>query len=355
MNRPPNATPTQHSIQHTIAAYQVVQMLMAIEDEDQRAAVLRRAGILPALLESKLARVTQTQFARLMTALVRHHRDEFWGLSTTPLPLGSFAMGCRMLVGHRKLGDAVRAGLRYYHALLPDFVPRLLVSDGVAYLRMSPRHTLNDRQAYAVRVFMFLSYGVMCWLAARRIPVDEVVYQDSDVARRSDASKLFQAPILLMAGEWGYRFDAKWLELPVVQNKESVEEFLHQAPACLLVKYRDQASLTERIRRMLRRYLAEEMPSLEAVSDMLATTPQTLRRRLQREGQGYQMIKDALRRDVAVEYLTQSDLPLLEVAARVGFSEASTFHRAFKAWTGLTPGAYRQAHNEPAADEALTG
>ncbi|MEY3521533.1 MAG: HTH-type transcriptional regulator VirS, partial [Pseudomonadota bacterium] len=99
----------------------------------------------------------------------------------------------------------------------------------------------------------------------------------------------------------------------------------------------------------------EEMPSLEVVSDMLATTPQTLRRRLQREGQGYQMIKDALRRDVAVEFLTQSDLPLLEVAARVGFSEASTFHRAFKAWTGLTPGAYRQAHNEPAADEALTG
>jgi AraC-like DNA-binding protein len=52
---------------------------------------------------------------------------------------------------------------------------------------------------------------------------------------------------------------------------------------------------------------------------------------------------------VAVEFLTQSDLPLLEVAARVGFSEASTFHRAFKGWTGLTPGAYRQAHNLPNA------
>jgi AraC-like DNA-binding protein len=348
MTRPPNTPP----IQHTIAAYQVVQMLLASDGEEARASVLRRAGIAPALLESKLARVTQSQFARLMTALMRHHRDEFWGLGSVPLPLGSFAMCGRMLVGHRRLGDAVRAGLRYYHALLPDFVPRLQVNQGVAYLRMSPRHALNDRQAYAVRVFMFLSYGVMCWLAARRIPVDEVVYQDSDVARRSDASRLFQAPIHLVDGEWGYRFDAKWLELPVVQNKESVEIFLRQAPACLIVKYRDQASFSERIRRLLRRYLTEEMPSLEAVSDMLATTPQTLRRRLQREGQGYQMIKDALRRDVAVEFLTQSELPLLEVAAQVGFSEASTFHRAFKAWTGLTPGAYRQAHNEPAEAEA---
>ena len=57
---------------------------------------------------------------------------------------------------------------------------------------------------------------------------------------------------------------------------------------------------------------------------------------------------------MAVEYLTQTNLPLLEVAAKVGFSEASTFHRAFKGWTGLTPGAYRQAHNEPVKHVALS-
>lgn len=342
-------TPPQHSQpQHTIAIHQVVHMLLGLDGAEARATVLRRAGISPAMLESDLARVTQSQFARLMNALMRQQRDEFWGLGSKPLPLGTFASCCRMLVGYRQLGEALRAGLRYYHSILPDFVPRLHVSDGVAYLRLNALQSLTPRQTYAVRVFLFLSYGVMCWLAARRIPVDEVVYQESEVIRRSDASRLFQASIRMSDSEWGYRFPAKWLELPVVQNLESVEEFLHQAPACLLVKYRDQASLTERIRRMLRKYLAEEMPSLEAISEMLATTPQTLRRRLQREGQGYQRIKDALRRDVAVAYLTQSELPLLEVAAKVGFSEASTFHRAFKGWTGLTPGAYREAHNEPA-------
>ena len=56
---------------------------------------------------------------------------------------------------------------------------------------------------------------------------------------------------------------------------------------------------------------------------------------------------------MVVEFLTQTDLPLLEVAAKVGFSEASTFHRAFKGWTGLTPVAYRQAHNEPVEVEAV--
>ncbi|WP_350297218.1 AraC family transcriptional regulator [Limnohabitans sp. Rim8] len=70
-----------------------------------------------------------------------------------------------------------------------------------------------------------------------------------------------------------------------------------------------------------------------------------------REGQGYQLIQDALRRDVAVQYLTQTALSLPEVAAKLGFSEASTFHWAFKGWTGLTPGAYRQAHKESGDDD----
>jgi hypothetical protein len=58
--------------------------------------------------------------------------------------------------------------------------------------------------------------------------------------------------------------------------------------------------------RLLRRCRAEKMPLIEADSD----TPQSLNRRLQREGQGFQMIKDALSRDVAVEFFIQSDLPL---------------------------------------------
>ncbi|UUZ65798.1 helix-turn-helix domain-containing protein [Polaromonas sp. P1-6] len=43
-----------------------------------------------------------------------------------------------------------------------------------------------------------------------------------------------------------------------------------------------------------------------------------------------------------MEYLARPELTLPDIANRLGFSEASTFHRAFKGWTGLSPGAYRQ-------------
>lgn len=330
-------------VQHTIAISQVVQILQGVRARGMDwPRVLRRAGIAPALLEAPLSRVTQAQYASLIFELRRLTRDELWGLCEHPLPVGSFAMGCQLLVQCKTLGEAMHTGLRYYHQQLRDFVPRLQVSDGVACCRLSARGPNNPGLIYAQRAFMFFGFGLACWLVARRIPLLEVVYTHPESALRSDASRLFQTQVRFQPDWMGFRFDAHWLDLPVVQNPESLRDFLRQAPTSLLVKYRDQTSLTERIRRLLRRYLAEEMPSLDDVSRSLAMTPQTLRRRLQREGQGYQAIKDSLRRDVAVEYLSRPDLTLIDIANRLGFSEASTFHRAFKGWTGLAPGVYRQ-------------
>ena len=48
-----------------------------------------------------------------------------------------------------------------------------------------------------------------------------------------------------------------------------------------------------------------------------------------------------LRRDVAIEFLSDPQLTLPEIANRLGFAEASSFQRAFKAWTGFAPGVYR--------------
>ncbi len=73
-------------------------------------------------------------------------------------------------------------------------------------------------------------------------------------------------------------------------------------------------------------------------------TPEALRRGWRGEGRGYQSIKCSLGRDARIAFLENTDLSLQQVALRVGFSEPSTFHRAFKKWTGVAPGEYRQPH-----------
>lgn len=334
--------------QHTVAILQVQHILQGVRAQGGDVALLlRRAGIAPALLESPLSRVTLAQYAALVQAIARRLGDELWGLCRQPVPLGFFAQTCRLLVHCRTLEDALRTGLQAYHRQLSDFTPRLSVAQGVATVRLVSRGPRDPQFGYADRTFCFFTYGLASWLVARRIPVQEVMYRPMDQGHSSDGERLFQAPLVYAYPEVGFRFDAQWLSLPVVQTPETLREFLRQAPSSLLVRFRGDSTLTERIRRLLRRHLAGELPSLEAVSQSLAMAPQTLRRRLREEGQGFQAIKDELRRDAAIAYLAQPALTLPEIATRLGFSEASTFHRAFKGWTGQSPGVYRQTRLDP--------
>jgi AraC-like DNA-binding protein len=336
------ASTSRGSTRQTIAIGQVQQIVLGARRAGRNCDVLlQRAGIPPELLASPLARVSQAQYAALIFQLRHSLRDELWGLCRRPLPLGSFAAVCRLAVGCRTLDEALRAGLRHHRLLLSDFTPRLQVDGGIARMSLTPKVAVDPLLGYAMRAFAFLAYGLVCWLVARRLPLLLVDQQISEVERIGDAPQLFQAP-LHHGLRTGWRFEARWLSLPIVQTPESLAGFLDQAPASLLLKYQDDSRLSERIRRLLRRHLGGPMPSLEAVGAQLAITPQTLRRRLRDEGTGFRAIRDDLLRDAAIDHLTRPGLTLPEIAVQLGFSEASTFHRAFKSWTGLAPGAYRQ-------------
>lgn len=332
--------------QHTVAIQQVRLILQGAQHQGLATApLLQRAGIPAALLGAPLARVSQAQYALLIRVLRRQLRDELWGLCSQALPVGSFGACAAQLVHCRSLHEAWRLGFRHCHALLADFVPRLLVQGGVArvqLVRRSPPDTpLNPRLDYAQKAFLLFAFGLACWLVARRVPLLGVDY--TEPSPRSDSSRVYQAPIRHDQPHVGLQFDASWLDLPVVQHPQSLRSFLAGAPANLLIKYRDASSVSERIRRLLQRQLgAADLPSIDAVSAALAMTPQTLRRRLRDEGHGFQALKDALRRDTAIACLARPELALIDIAQQLGFSEASTFARAFKQWTGVAPGEYRQ-------------
>ena len=62
--------------------------------------------------------------------------------------------------------------------------------------------------------------------------------------------------------------------------------------------------------------------------------------RLLEESSSYQKVKDGMRRDLALTKLVQEGCSVSEVAELVGYSEARSFTRAFRNWTGLSPREY---------------
>jgi AraC-like DNA-binding protein len=132
--------------------------------------------------------------------------------------------------------------------------------------------------------------------------------------------------------------------MPLLQDERTLKHFLERSPADLLSRPDEGDSLSSQLRRLLSRDNAR-WPDLEAVAAHLHISPQTLRRHLREEGTSFQELKDQLRRDIAIYHLGRADLSLQQIAEQLGFSEPSAFHRAFKKWTGVTPGAYRAQEN----------
>jgi AraC-like DNA-binding protein len=83
--------------------------------------------------------------------------------------------------------------------------------------------------------------------------------------------------------------------------------------------------------------------TLTEVARRLGLSRPVFARRLASSGTRFQELKDSLRRDRALALLSESSMSTEEIAASLGFSASSAFQRAFRAWTGTSPGAYRRA------------
>ncbi|MEM6490576.1 MAG: helix-turn-helix domain-containing protein, partial [Pseudomonadota bacterium] len=98
-----------------------------------------------------------------------------------------------------------------------------------------------------------------------------------------------------------------------------------------------------RIRAQIAEALSDGPPSIAEVARRLGVSTRTLQRRLSENGVAFQILRDGARRDLAETLLRKTQYGLSEVAFLTGFSEQSSFNRAFKRWNGQTPAAFRQA------------
>jgi AraC-like DNA-binding protein len=330
---------------HTVPAQMVHLILegLVIRGSDIDS-VLHRAGISPALLESATARVSTWQYAGLMRTLRRVTRDELWGLCSRPVPPGTFATACAGTIHCRTLGDAIMMGLGHYRLFLADFSPRLYQDKaaGDASIRLNRRLPPSGPHDFVGATFLFHLAQVASWLIGQRIPIRRVEIARPQASRQDMVAKLLDAPVQYGAPSTALHFDARWLSRPVIQNPGTLADFLSQVPRNLILPYRNPVSAGERVRNSLKPFLGGPLPDLSTVAGQLNISPATLRRRLRDEGLHFQQIKDELRRDAAVAQLLHGHQSITAVAGHLGFSEASTFHRAFKQWTGVSPGEYRQ-------------
>jgi len=131
------------------------------------------------------------------------------------------------------------------------------------------------------------------------------------------------------------------LDAPQPFVDESLWRLLKRRADELLVQERARELLHERVKQVLRHEVDLGSVNPCTIARRLGVSPRSLRRRLGDEGHSLSALADQVRRELALSELSNPEIPIKRIADRVGFSEVSAFHRAFKRWTGVTPARYR--------------
>lgn len=304
--------------------------------------LLHAAGIAPALLADPRARVTAEQAARMVRVLIAATDDEFMALGPYPSKRGTFAMMCHAAVHSSDLRSALLRATKFYE-LFPG-TPRFKIRyhAGEARVELQIRG-VRDPDHFMCEGIMIIWHGFSSWLIGRRIPLLRMEFRYPRPPHSTEYDLVFGCRSHFGSKLTAATFDRKFLDMPVVRDQGALTDFLLHAPADLAAAPDYTTSAGESVRRILAFASPARMPSLEAVAAQLSTSPQTLRRRLAEEGTSFRQRKDELRRDIAIESLTEGPDTVEDIAERLGYADPSAFHRAFKRWTGTSPGSYRDA------------
>ncbi|MFD2937654.1 helix-turn-helix transcriptional regulator [Spirosoma flavum] len=133
------------------------------------------------------------------------------------------------------------------------------------------------------------------------------------------------------------------LALPIPTADPQLLALLEPHAAALLARLNELPALADRVRHELLRLLVQSEPSLEAVAEALSLSPRILQGQLRQDGHTYQQLLDEVRRELAERHLGDHIPSIKDIALLLGFAEPSVFIRAFRRWTGQTPGTFRRA------------
>jgi AraC-like DNA-binding protein len=302
--------------------------------------ILRQVGMSPALLGIPQARVSAKQYGALWRHVALTLDDELFGQDSRRMKAGTFAMVCHSALGCDSLRQALDRCLRFFRLILDDISGNLHIGAFESGLRLVERG--ETRRVFGQECLLMLLHGLACWLIGRRIPITRAEFGYAEPLHSAEYRSMYTSELSFKSQHTTIFFESKYLESKVVQNHRTLKDFLKTAPEGILVKYKNVPGLAAKVRSHLRESLATKPPELNAMAAKMNATSATFRRRLHREGTSYRLIKDQLRRDLAISYVTDSDRSTTEIGWDLGYAERSSFERAFKQWTGATPGQFRR-------------
>ncbi len=252
---------------------------------------------------------------------------------------GPFSVLGYLLQSSATLGDALNAALRYQRLVGEGGELQLQTRD--EELRVVYRPVHPELPATRTRVLALMVFWVhMMAPLVQHLRLLRAEFTHPQPEDEQPYAIAFNSPVLFNCTDYALVLPLALRDAPLIQANLPLQTLLRQHAEALLARLPSEG-LVARVVTLLGAQLSHGEPDRAELARTLNLSERTLQRRLADEGSSYQQLLSDTRQQLAQRYLDDGQLPAAEIALLLGYSEPSVFFRAFRNWTGVTPGEYR--------------
>lgn len=304
--------------------------------------LLQNTGISPEQLSDPAARLTYQQILLLAGNLVREYPAETLGLDLgKAININQFGMLGYAILSCADLRSALRLGLKYHSLVDPAFTFEVVDQGETTAVRLTSHIPLEHMYRLMCDVFIAIFATLARFLTGKEINAREVHLNHPVPSYAHEYQGLFNCPVLFDQPRTEFIIDSILLDTPLAMADQATAAMAESQCEEILARMGPKEGIVAKVRRILLSNPGT-FPPVDVVASHLATSTRTLSRSLQDVGTSYQRILDEVRKEMAIEYLRNSSLPIEEIAALVGYSDPSNFRKAFRRWTQHAPSYYRE-------------
>jgi AraC-like DNA-binding protein len=308
-----------------------------------RGKILRMAGLGEEDLADPDGRVPLERLVATWQATASLTGDERLGLhmgaSTTVRQLG--LMGYAMAHSDT-FRDACRIGARYSRIIQEAAAVTFEENDECGWLRVSPAPVL-DVIRHPVDARLALIVAVSREITGADITPVKVCFPYPEPADATAYREFFRGPVAFDEPYSQVAFKQRDLQRPLLSADPALAGYMYQLAEEVLASLTSEGELLEQVRRAIWTDLSGGLAGLEAAAGRLGMGPRSLQRRLKEEGTSFMEVLDDLRHEMAVQMLHDRRVTVYEIAFLLGYSDPSTFFRAFRRWEGTSPHEFRRS------------
>ena len=176
------------------------------------------------------------------------------------------------------------------------------------------------------------------------------LFQRATVNRRTEelalCQRLLKCDEVIYGAPYSLAISREMLDTPLPSSDPFICSRLTGTLQEMLTSQPSQ-DLVEQVKRRIQLLLGSGDISVERIASPLNISPRHLRRKLSQEGTSYEQLVEEVRRETAIRMIGEGTLSLTNIAYELGFLDPSSFTRAFRRWTNMSPTRFRQQIQEP--------